>query len=1002
MTPLDNGVCHRLVAYNENPVAALAIQIIAEQEKSLPDLTHVTVFINNPNKISELRRQLLVHATASGYNGLLGPTICSLRDYVIEHSSLTKTIIGDRARELMLYKALAQRQELFGTVSTWFLVDNLLALFDELSANHTPLPKDSKHFVETLATAYGLQHSVNPEQAALSPLNRETNIVHTLWHAYQEQLDAYDYTDNATAHRKGLQQLINAPSLSVFYVAGYHRLLPAELAFLQRLDANKQVGIFLHGQQSTCTDETDPNQLPLSQLQSDIAIHPLLSAFSFEQTAGVRSTGTHSAYSDFLNNTYTPLASTESLQRIGIKQRAQSFSQKHPQSPAKHRLRLCNNTSAEHEAQAIALQLVHWRKQGKQQLAIITEDRRLARRVRALLERFGLTVNDYTGWALSTTSAAAVIECWLSLIEQDFAYQPLLDLLKSSFVLPDWDRDKLSKATYRFEQDIIRRENVQANLARYRSSIRSRQKRLQWQNNDVSELLDAIEYAAQPIIRFTKTKSLSKQDSSQNYLLSDLLSAVELSMQRIGLISTLQNDEAGHDIIEQLQTLQSIAEAQTETLPWQAFRQWLARSFEKSYFQLQRTEGGIALLPASQSNLEQFDALIIAAADASHLPTRTPVSPLFNQSVRKELGLRTQTDELQTTFYHFRRLLECAPDILATYTTDNNGQPQTLAPWLQLINAFHQMAYGQDLHDLTLATAASDLTLSNFNDTLLPTKLLRPAPRVSPTLLPNIYSASSYQQLIDCPYRFYAAQCLQLSAPEQIREALQKSDYGELVHRCLQAFHSEVKGLPQPFSPALTKDSRQAGIDHLNDIAKQVFATDLEDNALHRVWLERWRNGIPTYIDWQIKHAESWQFYGGECRTELAPTTDQYGLKGRIDRVDTSNNSDAVIDYKTGTTAKKSEVMTGESVQLPFYAMLWSRPVSQCKYLELGDKVKETIIEGDDLANITQDNQQRLNTLHQQLHQGATLPAWGDEGVCQYCEFQGVCRKQSWQSEPEQ
>jgi len=617
---------HRLVAYGENPVALLAKQIIVEQEKFLPDLTQVTVLINNPNRISELRRQLLACATASGYNGLLGPTVCSLRDYVAEHSGLTKTIISDRARELMLYKALAQRQELFGTVSTWFLVDNLLTLFDELSANHYSLPKDSQHFVDTLITAYGLKHSIDSGQAALSSLGREAKIVHTLWHAYQEQLDAYDYTDNETAYRQGLEQLIDYHAVGVkntpgvFYIVGYHRLLAAELSFLQRLDANKKVTILLHGQPSMQTDKVDSNQLPPNQLQSDIAIRPLLDAFSFKQTAGVRSTDIHSVYSDFLNSTYTPLADSESLAPSGIKQRAQCFAQKHRQSPAQQRLRLCKNTGAEHEAQAIALQLVHWHQQGKQRLAIITEDRRLARRVRALLERFGLTVNDYTGWALSTTSAAAAIECWLSLIEQDFAYQPLLDLLKSPFVLPDWDRDKLSKATYRFEQDIIHHENVQANLARYRFYIRSRQQRLQWQNTHVSELLDAIEYAAQPIIALTKSKPLSKisaktpakKSTNPNYSLSDLLATVELSMQRIGLISTLQNDAAGHDIIEQLQTLQSIPEAQTETLSWPAFRQWLARSFEQSYFQLQRTKGGIALLPASQSNLEQFDALVIA------------------------------------------------------------------------------------------------------------------------------------------------------------------------------------------------------------------------------------------------------------------------------------------------------------------------------------------------------------------------------------------------------
>ncbi len=981
-SPLDNGACqpnlgrHRLIAYSEDPIALLARQVISDQKSFLPNLTHVTVIINNPNRISALRQQLLHCANAIGCRGLLGPSVCSLRDYVTQHSTPTKAIIGDRARELMLYKALAQRQQLFGEVSTWFLVDNLLSLFDELSANHTLLPDDGQAFIDTLIGAYSLEHSPSLQQA----LSHEANIVHTLWHAYQDQLDAHHYSDTETTYRDNIKQLCQQNIDHTFYVIGYHRFLPSERAFLKHLDASKQICLFVHGQQ--CPGNNEINE---DRLHPDIAICALVHDFSIKQ-----SSSDTTPYSDFINQAYTPWPNDKTQTPHGIKQRAHAFAQQCPSSPAASRLRLCKNNSPEHEAQAIALQLVHWHQQGKQHLAIITEDRRLARRVRALLERFGLAVNDYTGWALSTTSAAAAVDSWLNLIEQDFAYQPLLELLKSPFVLPDWDRDKLSKTTYRFEQDIVRHENVQAKLSRYRYYIRSRQQRLKWKDNLVGELLDAIEYAASPILAIMKTKQTSN--------LTDLLGAVELSMQRIGLMSTLQTDEAGRSIIEQLQTLQPLPDSETETMPWQEFRHWLARALEQSYFQLNRVEGGIALLPPSQSNLEQFDGLVLAAADASHLPIIASPSPLFNQAVRKELGLRTQTDELQTAFYHFRRLLESAPEVVATYATDNHGEPQTLAPWLQLLNAFHQLAYGHDLHDHQLAQAASDLRLFDDNTLPLPETQQMPAPSVSPELLPDSYSAYTYQQLINCPYRFFAGQCLQLSAPEAIRDALQKSDYGELVHRCLHAFHADLQGLPGPFPSPLTDDLRQAGIELLNHIAEYVFAADLEDNALHRVWLQRWRRCIPGYIDWQIKQADNWQIYDNECFIEIEATDKTFGLKGRIDRVDTNSNGDCIIDYKTGTSASHDEVMSGESVQLPFYTMLWSRPVKRCQYLDLGDTIKQTTIEDEDLRRISHDNQQRLSAIHQQLRQSHALHAWGDEKVCQYCEFHGICRKQSWQT----
>ncbi|NOX27785.1 MAG: hypothetical protein GXP21_06315, partial [Gammaproteobacteria bacterium] len=151
-------------------------------------------------------------------------------------------------------------------------------------------------------------------------------------------------------------------------------------------------------------------------------------------------------------------------------------------------------------------------------------------------------------------------------------------------------------------------------------------------------------------------------------------------------------------------------------------------------------------------------------------------------------------------------------------------------------------------------------------------------------------------------------------------------------------------------------------------------------------------------------HAANWSVYGVEHYIEIEPNDKQYGIKGRIDRVDSNNadnnSGDTIIDYKTGFSASYDDVMMGESIQLPFYALLWQRPTTQCAYVELADRVSETVIEDNDLNTIAIENRERLDTLHKQLQDGKALPAWGDENVCQYCEFHGICRKQSWQTEP--
>ena len=855
----------------------------------------------------------------------------------------------------MLYRALKNQQSIFGDISTWLLVDNLLALFDELTLANVNLPNSENEFIDEIANAYGL------EANNLTPFSREAKIVHTLWCAYYDELNASQQIDKEMAYQYGLQRLQKQTLTQSFYVAGYHRLSPTEIAWLKRLDETQQLRVILHSEPTEQTNTCSP------------ALKTLIEAFAPQHL------DKQSEYRSFLNNVYACEPDTSLLLR------AKTFGKQYPQANIQQRLSLSRYISAEKEAEAAALQLAIWRSQGKQDLAIVTEDRRLARRIRALLERYGLYLNDYTGWALSTTSAAAALESWLNCIEQDFAYQPLLDLLKSPYVLPNWDTEERSKACFRFEQDIIRHENIQANLNRYRFYIRLRQQRLNWQDNIVTELLDELEFAAEPILEILERETN----------LSDLLGALELSLQRIGLTQTLQDDIAGQAVMDTLAQLYPKQDDAAEPLGWQDFRLWLARSLENSYFQLERQDGSIALLPITQSNLECFDGLVIAAADANHLPLVSAASPLFNQAVRAELGLRTLSEERQTILYHFRRLLESSSHVHITYATDNHGEPQSISPWVELLNAFHQLSFGADLHDDSLSHTLSEKEKAQKKNTKSTETVYQASTAVLPQLLPDTYSAYSYQEIINCPYRFYISQCLALSAPEEVREALQKADYGELIHRCLQALHSDVSGLTGPFTAGFSKATRDKAIAQLKQISQQVFTNELEQNSIHRVWLTRWQRQIPAYIDWQIKQAES----NKVIETELAITTEaqleQPQLKGRIDRIDSSDKGEVIIDYKTGRSATAADVLVGESIQLPFYTMLRQSNIVACKYVTIDDKIKETIIEQPELSMISDLNKERLNTIHQQLNNQQAVTAWGDETVCRYCDYQGVCRKQS-------
>lgn len=438
-------------------------------------------------------------------------------------------------------------------------------------------------------------------------------------------------------------------------------------------------------------------------------------------------------------------------------------------------------------------------------------------------------------------------------------------------------------------------------------------------------------------------------------------------------------------------------------MDWLAFRSWLGRSLELYNFQPPASSGAVSLSGLAQTPASHFDALIIAAVEREHLPGSPLATPFFNDAVRRELGLPTAEQQLAERYYHFRRLLEAAPNILLTLRQQHNGEEVAPSPWLELLQAFHRLAYNTSLADdeLTQLLARTEHQVVDRRRPL-PARSHMPQPALAAALIPDRYSASGYQQLLNCPYQFYAARGLGLAAPEAIREALEKSDYGERVHRCLQAMHGDVAGLPGPYTGGWEEKRRAEAITLLEQISHAVFAQDLEDNFLHRGWLQRWLGQIPHYIDWQLERAQNWRVQSVEQQVQQEHAVPGLVLHGRLDRCDSDGEYLAIVDYKTGQSAREEEVLSGEAIQLPFYALLaaeQTQAVARVEYLSLDEKrvTGRSILQEPQLAELSHAIGARLGEIQQQMHEGAGLPAWGDEKTCEYCQMSGICRRQAWE-----
>jgi len=756
-----------LLPYGEDPLRHLAQWLIATRGTHLPDLRHCIILMPSLEAAPRLRRMLLAQAQTRGYSALLGPRIATLAGWIDDFQPTPRATLSEHARELMLLEALQHHPTLCGGHSPWVLTTSLISLFDEITRYETAIPADSEPFSQRIAKAYGLDSNTVSAQSA------EARLVHRLWRAWLQQHRQEDAEDCQQRYLDRLNSsLERLPQHFHFYLLGYDSLLPAEARWLRALLKRGQVNFLIQGVRHlrVGADDYHPAAVP-AQLIVPLDAPP---------PGGEPAPG--DVYTAFIDQVYAPQqeAATVSTETHGqppldsLKQRAQAFAAVFPLSPAARRLTVFRARDAEEEARAVDLQTRRWLLAGKQSIAIITEDRRLARRIRALLERAGVCLQDNVGWALSTTSAATAVERLLQIVEEDFAHIPLLDLLKSPFIFPDQEREARLKQVFRLEHDIILQENIARGLERYRQHIVYRQHRLGWSTETLEALmvlLDRLEAACKPLLPFV---------SHGSHAPVDILDALGGALQTLGMQDCLAADAAGEKVLAELRLLRQAASRRRLRFTWTEFRTWLGRALEGATFTPLRQDSQVQLFTLEQSRLQTFDALILAGADEEHLPGRPADNPFFNDAVRAEFDLPLARRWRSRHFYHYRRLLEAADQLLISYHGAQNGEEIQPSPWLALLTAFHQLAYQHALNDpqLTALTRRPDTQVIHSDPATRPTALFRPAPAAPAKLLPQRYSATRYQQLMDCPYQFFAATCLGLKAPERIREALEKSDYG--------------------------------------------------------------------------------------------------------------------------------------------------------------------------------------------------------------------------------
>lgn len=626
----------------------------------------------------------------------------------------------------------------------------------------------------------------------------------------------------------------------------------------------------------------------------------------------------------------------------------------------------------EDEAQRAAACVLRHIEAGRTPVALAATDRVLTRRVRAMLDRQGVTIRDENGWTLSTTRAAAHVMGALRACGWDAGSDAVLDWLKNAPAFAQGQVLQLERS--------LRKLGIQS----WRT----------WSATDsISNLAPP---AAAALTALTAVVNDLMQTLQGSRPLLQWLEALAALLQASGQWDLLAGDAAGDKLLavlrlnpaERATLQQSLAPTvwASRRLDLAEFTAWVNDALEAASFvppyPLQAGDEQVVILPMPQLLARPFAAVVLPGCDEVRLPASPEPPGPWTAAQRRALGLPSREVLALAVRAAWRQALQTPHSDVLWRHSDDTGEPLLPSPLVQEL----------------LLEGLTPTPLDPRDHRVVPS---HPAPRplpVAPDLPVRRLSAGAYEDLRRCPYRFFALRQLGLQEAEELEGEVDKRDFGLWLHELLKIFHEALKEAPAHDLPA-----RAAMLDVAAGQATQSMGLGQDEFLPFAAAWPQVRGG---YLDWLARHEATGAVFEAAEVAREQPLGD-LTLVGRIDRIDqcaapgpASKAAQAfVIDYKTEALGKSRDRVREptEDTQLAFYAALLSHDTLRAAYVNVGEKGATTTVEEPAVVEVR--DALIAGILHdlQRIAAGAALPALGEGSACDFCAARGLCRKDFWE-----
>lgn len=540
--------------------------------------------------------------------------------------------------------------------------------------------------------------------------------------------------------------------------------------------------------------------------------------------------------------------------------------------------------------------------------ALVTPDRRLARRVTLALRRWGIHIDDSGGQPLTELPAGAWLMLTAEAAEEGLAPVPLLAMLKHPLMAAALSPKELHGMVNLLDRVVLRGPRPSPGLTGLRAAVAALgDNKLAEAKKSLFAWLDAIEGRMAPFLALMEGPAPApfRELLTQHIHMAESLAAT----QEMEGAHRLWHNEAGEAAADLLKELLAAA----DEVPPLNGRQYapLLRNLLRSVTVRPRygTHPRLSILGQVEARMYSADLVVLGGLNEDTWPALPRHDPWMSRPMRAAFGLPSPESEISLAAHDFVQSA-AAPEVFITRARRAEGAPTVPARWLLRIETVLKAA-GRKWPDSGVRYRR---WLRDMDDPGPPRPAQRPAPAPPVAARPRDISVTQVEAWMRDPYQIYARKVLGLKALDPVDADPGGAERGTFIHAALEKF---IKGFPD----ALPPDAEV----HLLACGRAALAENPVPQEVEAFWWPRFEKIAGLFV----AQEREWREKASPHRTEIsgAWTFDAPGgpftLSGKADRIDRlADGAYAVIDYKSGFTPASTDVRQGLSPQLPLEAAM--------------------------------------------------------------------------------